>query len=298
MKAFLRDWQEHRACQWLLRRGVSPRVVQAGGISLGAHGLLFLLIAFFPGLSFAPAVPAPEEEGVLEIAFQTTAPEANPESPARPEEQPVPQTDDPATPAAAANETVAAAPAEPPPAPGAEAERGIITQLDPEYLKKTAEAPKDATFIASHNAEATSGGAPDRSRPDAPAGEGAVEFRTAQLAQAPQPAEAEGASIAALGAWNKAVGNAIGARWDHYRRTKVESLRPGSVRLRFSIDAKGRVGNVHILSNDAGSTNALYAVRSTTEAEIPPIPADRLARLPGKGKRIEVKYTFTIWPNS
>ena len=98
----------------------------------------------------------------------------------------------------------------------------------------------------------------------------------------------------AIGAWRNAVGSAVGSCWNFYRQSKLDLLAVGDVRIKFVIDAKGHVSDLRILSNTANPTNAIYAVRSVKEAEIPPIPPERLARL--KGQRVETELTFTIYP--
>jgi len=211
------------------------------------------------------------------------------------------------------------------------------TELDPAHLKKADKAPENAKFLAAHDSVASKAKGRKKGASPTPPGEaaspfpkptplGAVaatptpgpSFRTAlprptplSMPEAKPPApekEEVAASLAigsgeegdedgidAIGAWKKAVANPIGVRWNFYRESKLDLLAVGSVRIKFAIDAKGHASEVRVLSNTANPTNALYAVRSIMEAEIPPIPPERLARLPGG--RVEVEFTFTIFPS-
>lgn len=90
----------------------------------------------------------------------------------------------------------------------------------------------------------------------------------------------EEAGIAAVGAYNAKVGNAVGAVWDAYRKKLGKSLPTGTVRVRFTIDKAGRVFDVKVISNTGSLKNAEYALRAVKEGKIPPIPAERLARAP------------------
>ena len=100
--------------------------------------------------------------------------------------------------------------------------------------------------------------------------------------------------VDAIGKWNKAVGSAVGSCWNFYRQSKMDLLTVGEVRIKFSVDGQGHVSDVRIVSNTGSPSNAIYAVRSVREAEIPPVPAERLARLPGG--RVEYTFTLTILP--
>lgn len=104
--------------------------------------------------------------------------------------------------------------------------------------------------------------------------------------------------VDAIGKWNKSVANAVGSVWTFFSLQKSDLLVDGDVRVKFLIDAGGHVSEIRIVSNTANPTNAMYAVRSVREAEIPPIPPERLARVPSG--HVEITYTFnkfTILPN-
>ena len=162
-------------------------------------------------------------------------------------------------------------------------------QLDPANLKESATPPEEATLLAAHHSEGQANPVPQL-RTNA-----AAEPSGGDLAAAPANEAEEAESVAAMGVWKKAVADAIGLRWDHYRKARAASLATGSVRLTFRIDAGGEVSDIKILSNSGNPNNALLAVRSAKEARIPPIPADRLRKLPG-GK-VDVELTLTILPN-
>ena len=164
----------------------------------------------------------------------------------------------------------------------------IHTHLEPENLKKADQAPEQPREIAAHDSEATPPRAEATPSPDLSATLAPV----AAPAPLPQP-EAEEAGIDALGNYGKAVGNAIGARWEFYR-TAQKNLPVGEVRIQFTVDAEGRTSEVKILSNTAAEGNAAIAMRAVHEAKIPPIPSERLAQIPGG--RIEITYSFINYP--
>ena len=159
-------------------------------------------------------------------------------------------------------------------------EAGLPDHLEPENLKKADKAPEQPKVLAAHDSQAT----PPKAAPEL----SATLEAAAPPAPSPQP-EAVEVGIDALGNYGKAVGNAIGARWEFYRKAQRD-LPVGEVRIKFSIDAEGRVSDLKVLSNNAAGANAAIAMRAVSEAKIPPIPSERLAQIPGA--RMEITYSF------
>jgi len=269
---------------------VPRRVVIAFALSIFLHGVIFSVMALTSALG--PAKSAVEEKDEptadepLEVVIRA-APRLAPDLP-EPEEQLVVRV----------KEEEAVMKME------AVVER---TQLDPESLKKSETAPENPEFLAAHHSQAgkrKTASPPPQPTPVPNLKPGQPLFRTADSAppepspapELPEPEGGEGeeGGVAAIGAWRKAIANAVGSRWERFRQSKMGLLAVGSVRMKFAIDAKGRVSDIRVHSNTAGPENAEYATRSIAEAEIPPIPPERLARLPGG--RVEVEFTFTIYP--
>lgn len=253
----------------------SGKIVVATVISVLAHVSLFTALALMP-----EPVPVPEErpadDASLEVTIQPTAPQNEAEL-------------------VAVNAAL-------------QSSKGIKTQIDPENLKRAETAPENPTAIAAHHSRAASAKAeatpsvakatpsPTPSQADTPT----IAPTTAEPTPTPQPTpkdtpKEEEPGIDALGNYGKAVGNAIGLRSEFYRKSQKESLTVGEVHIQFSIDAQGLVSDVRVLSNTASPSNAACAVRAVKEAQIPPIPPERLAQLPGG--RIQIVYTFTTFPN-
>jgi len=289
----------------------SRRVVIAVALSVFLHVIIFTVLALLPQpaqVPLSPDEPIPADDKPLEVVFASMAPIAEPEPTPMPKLLEAPLTA----------------------SLGAQAEK---TQLDPARLKKADHAPEHPEFLAAHDsqethsrrgtetAQATPPPEPEPTPPSMPRPTPLPSvtpppaFRTALRHPTPvpailparprsTPAPAAGSpqgdgnddttGVAAIGAWKKAVGNAIGSCWNFYRQSRLDLLAVGSVRIKFAIDAQGHASGVRVLSNTATPTNALYAARSIKEAEIPPIPPERLARLPGG--RVEVEFTFTIFP--
>jgi outer membrane biosynthesis protein TonB len=95
-----------------------------------------------------------------------------------------------------------------------------------------------------------------------------------------------------LGRYKKALSDAIGSRWYYYVNDAMDMVSMGTVQLRFTVDAAGKVQNVRVLNNTANEALASVSVRSIIEAEIPPIPKDIAASL--AGGQLEVDYSFSI----
>lgn len=285
---------------------VPRRVYYATLASLVIHGMIFGVLAlttkFTPDFqkhkeaALMAVAPIPEEP--LEVVFHA-APEATP----KPEPTPPPEAIKPLAPKPLGDTAKAEVMA-------------LQTQLDPKQLQKTDAAPQDAKVIASHHSKATKARAraADALPGPTPVPSANSLFRTASPASSappvpsessvnrlpPAPAsdaleESDTGSVAALGEWRQAVANAIGICWDRYRNSRKEALILGSVIIRFRVDAEGKVSDLRVQSNTAGPTNAMYATRSIIEAKIPPIPPERVQKL--SGGRVEIDFTFTIYPN-
>lgn len=237
------------------------KVVTATALSVLAHVALFTVLALMPERTRVLATPPPDDRP-LEVTIHAEAPQDEagqvPLNPVLPEPAQV---------------------------------HGIQTQLDPENLKKAAQAPEHPTDIAAHDSQATSSKSKDAAPAPTPEADPALALQP--VAPIPEKA-ADEAGIDALGSYGKAVGNAIGVRWHFYQKSKKYYLAVGEVHLKIAIDAQGRVTEVRILSNSAQPSNAACAIRAVKEAQIPPISAERLAQVPGG--RIEIEYTFISTP--
>lgn len=271
------------------------RVVAASAVSVLFHLTLFGLLALFsgggtslPGLARQMEREAAPEPLVFEIEA-TLLPE--PEAPAEPTQ--------PASEALASSAREAA----PTPVPANEESvpataQPLRTALDPEHLKESPDAPENPAFVASHHSRASQPATtPPPAAPPQTAGQEPAAAAAFQAAtpEAPAAESDEEIGIDAIGDWKKSVGNRIGSRWNDFRESKAGLLAVGSVRVKFAIDAKGDVSDLKIVSSTASDANAEYALRAVREADLPPIPPERLAR--ASGGRIEIEFTFTIFPN-
>lgn len=240
------------------------KTVTATAISVLAHVTLFTALALMP-----EPVPVPEEpaDPALEVTLHVE--DARPEA-VSPEASAVPE------------------PVFPPEA------QAIRTQIDPENLKKAERPPEHPSDVAAHDSAASRARpetAPSPETASSPAENGEPALQPVET-PASDPGDAPG--VDALGHYGKAVGNAIGVRSEYYRQARKHELAVGEVKLRFAVDAQGAVSDIRVVSNSAQPANATYAVKAVREAKIPPIPPERLAQLPGG--RIEIVYTFTIYP--
>jgi outer membrane biosynthesis protein TonB len=98
-----------------------------------------------------------------------------------------------------------------------------------------------------------------------------------------------------LGRYQKAVSDAIGSRWYYYMNKKMDLVSIGTAQIEAEVDAKGRVQNLRVISNNANEAFANICLQSFQEAHIPPIPPDLIATLP-EG-RMPVDFSFTAYAN-
>lgn len=270
------------------------RVVAASAVSVLFHLTLFGLLALFSGGSYSlPELARQMEEAPEPLVFEIEA-------------TLLPEPAQPAEPTEPASELLASSAPEPIPTPVPANEetlpttaQPLRTALDPEHLKESPDAPENPAFVASHHSRASQPPAstPPPAVPSSTAGEEPAVAAAFQAAtpEAPAAETDDEIGIDAIGDWKKSVGNRIGSRWNDFRESKAGLLAVGSVRVKFAIDAKGDVSDLKIVSSTASDANAEYALRAVREADLPPIPPERLAR--ATGGRIEIEFTFTIFPN-
>ncbi len=98
-----------------------------------------------------------------------------------------------------------------------------------------------------------------------------------------------------LGLYRKRVADAIGSRWYYYVNQRMDLITVGDVHIKFSVNEKGRVEDVKILSNTGNGILGQFCVQSVTEARIPPLPPDVAENL--QNGKLEIEYHFTIYPN-
>jgi len=254
----------------------------AVGLSLLAHVSFFALLTLKPQHSIVP-VKEQMQEKPLEVTIEAAVPQKEPETAGETSSLIRPVTANP---------------------------NAIQTQLDPAHLKKTDKAPENATEIASYNSQATrpkAGAAatpenplpvpPSHSEP-APADsvDSAATFQSAPKPVDPgKPGESgpdDEVGIDAIGTYSKSIGDAVNRPWEYFRQT--QNLPVGEVRLKFTVDAEGRISDVGVISNTGTEANAKFALLAVKGLKFPPIPPEVLAKTP-RGC-IEVTYTFNNFP--
>ena len=237
------------------------KVLTATGLSVLAHVSLFTVLALTPGRSVVPIVEE-QPEKTLQVTIETAT-------------------------------AIDAAPVH------FTKENAIRTQIDPPNLKKAEKAPENPTEVAAYNSQATPpkpATVPDSFPSPTPVADEKTLALEMQAASTPKSESAEEVGIDALGAYGKAIGNAIGNSIGSDalpQKSRKEFLAVGEVRIQFSLDAKGQVSEIKILSNSAGPTNAECAIRAVKAAKIPPIPPERLAQVPSG--RMKIVYTFITY---
>jgi outer membrane biosynthesis protein TonB len=98
-----------------------------------------------------------------------------------------------------------------------------------------------------------------------------------------------------LGKYQKQVSDAIGSRWYYYMKSKIDLVSIGTAHVEAEVDAQGKVQKLRVVSNNANEAFANVCLQSFQEAQIPPIPPDVVAALPGG--RLPVDIFFTTYAN-
>jgi outer membrane biosynthesis protein TonB len=98
-----------------------------------------------------------------------------------------------------------------------------------------------------------------------------------------------------LGKYQKQVSDAIGSRWYYYMNSKMDLVSIGTAHIEAEVDAQGKVQKLRVVSNNANEAFANVCLQSFQEAQIPPIPPDVVAALPGG--RLPVDIYFTTYAN-
>ena len=98
-----------------------------------------------------------------------------------------------------------------------------------------------------------------------------------------------------LGRYQKGVGVAVGSRWNHYIINPAGNLNfpPGSVRVSFSIDRRGKITKIKSHGNTSSASYAFTCEKAVRDSALPPPPKNLFDPLPD-GK-LDITYTFTIY---
>jgi outer membrane biosynthesis protein TonB len=98
-----------------------------------------------------------------------------------------------------------------------------------------------------------------------------------------------------IGRYRKDLAAAIGSRWNRYVRDKMDLITIGSVHVRFYINRNGKAERLTVVNNTSNSAFEIICLMSISQAEIPPLPPEVAPVL--ENNRMEIDYTFTIYPN-
>ena len=106
------------------------------------------------------------------------------------------------------------------------------------------------------------------------------------------------ASVAALGTplgrYEKAVGDAIGARWYFLVDERMSTLvRTSEVKVHFVVTRSGKITNTYVTGKNPNTALADVSLEAVVNAEVPPIPSDVAALLP-EGQ-LEGDFSFSFF---
>jgi TonB family protein len=201
--------------------------------------------------------------------------------------------------------TPPAPPAEPekaPPQPEAEPAATVMEKSPPTPLKEVAKPTEDEIALAAKQSKAAPAVLP-RMRATAPVAMLATPVPQSRTKPGYQPQlqktriegnisnrgrNAVDAAGTPLARYKKAVYDAVGSRWYRYTEQKTSVIAPGSVRVSFSVDEKGRVVGVKSEGNTSNPSFADLCEQAVREADIVAPPAGLTEPL------LDGKLDFTI----
>jgi len=211
-------------------------------------------------------LPTQEGENVPALEFEnqeyTAGREARPSSPALPERPPVPLEE------AAERKTTQLALLEPP--KPAQSPRPKSAPIQPES-PPSPQSPQPPGYQPQTRVTRIRGNISNRGR------------------------SAASAVATPLGRYKKMLSDAIGSRWYFEVNRQMGLITPGTVELRFVVNADGKAQKIQVLRNSSNESFAACSVGAVIEAEIPPIPKELIPML--ENGRIEIEYSFTILSN-
>jgi outer membrane biosynthesis protein TonB len=237
----------------------------------------------------APAEPPPQPESTpAPTPVPTPQPTATPPPPTA-----TPAPTQPATPAPTQTPPP---PATPLPEPKATPQQDQLAMLKP----TPPPAFRDATeLVESTPPESRASAPPLSSRPLPPAASSAYQRERTPTRITGRISDRGPASVNAvgtpLGRYQKAISDAIGARWYTYVKSKMDLVSVGTAVIAAEVDPDGKLSNLRVVSNSANEAFANVCLQSFQEAKIDPIPPELIATLPD-GK-MQLEFTFTTYAN-
>lgn len=126
--------------------------------------------------------------------------------------------------------------------------------------------------------------------PEGLAGE-AAGSRIEGALDAPGPAGVE-AVVTASAVYKQRVVDLISARWRGAVERRIGILQPGTVRVRFKVDAAGRISDLRVVGNTSNPLAGTITLRAVSESELPPMPSAVAAGLPDG--RMDIDFFFSI----
>jgi TonB family protein len=101
-------------------------------------------------------------------------------------------------------------------------------------------------------------------------------------------------SVSAMGTpqgrFQKAVEDAVGSLWYYFVSQRSDLLSIGTVRIEFTVNARGEVVSARVVSNSSNETLATCSLQSIREAKIPPMPEELVPLVPERG----LEFTFSF----
>lgn len=98
-----------------------------------------------------------------------------------------------------------------------------------------------------------------------------------------------------LGLYVKNVSTIVGSRWNFKVKEQMEWLSAGSVRIRFTVDRQGRIGNIEVLANNSNRAFADLCAQVIRDSKLDPLPPEITEHL--QDERLEIPFTFTLYPS-
>lgn len=93
-----------------------------------------------------------------------------------------------------------------------------------------------------------------------------------------------------LGRYIKTVQDSIGALWYYRTEEKMDLLSTGQVKINFFVERNGHTARVKVISGSQNSALSSVSTGAVMEADIPPIPDEVAALLPGGEMEMELGF--------